>query len=386
MSLSDVAERALRHTRLSMRASSVTELGTPPFLILFINSICNLKCEHCFVWDRLNKHDDLTFEEIVALSEDLGPLENLNLSGGEPFMRPDFAEVCQQFIAQNGVRQIYVPTNGYYTEKTLAQLEKLSACPDFDLLALEFSLDGMPSFHNAFRGNPRSFQKAMETMDAVAEFQKKDPRVRIHSIATVTADNVEEIKALTTYLYERHPAMDHHNLAIIRGDRKNPSLEGPALDNYSELDRYAKRLWSEREEGRFGAIVDPMLTHSKLKTARERRQVVPCQAGNLVGVIYSNGDVAICETTASHAPIGNLRDATFRELWNSDIAQQQRRQVACKACHCTNEVFLWPSLTFQPAQLARAMAGAKVWQKPEPLPQAERVHVEVGEDGLPVEP
>ena len=66
-------------------------MPSPPFLILFINSLCNMKCEHCFYWQQLNQRDDLTFEEIVALSEELGPIENLNLSGGEPFLRKEFA-------------------------------------------------------------------------------------------------------------------------------------------------------------------------------------------------------------------------------------------------------------------------------------------------------
>ena len=177
--------------------------------------------------------------------------------------------------------------------------------------------------------------------------------------------------------------MDHHNLAIIRGDRKNPSLQGPALEGYVELDRYAKRLWSEREEGRFGAIVDPMLTWAKVKTADERRQVIPCQAGRMSAVVYANGDVGVCETLASHPVLGNLRDKTFSEIWNSPEASEARRKIACKECHCTNEVFLWPSITFQPQHLARAMLGAKVWRKPEPLRPDERVRVEIDENGLP---
>jgi MoaA/NifB/PqqE/SkfB family radical SAM enzyme len=362
-----VVQRAGRHARLSLRAAGLPELGTPPFLILFINSICNLKCEHCFYWQRLNQRDDLSVEELVALSENLGPIENLNLSGGEPFMRPEFAEICLQFIRQNEVKQIYVPTNGYYTEKTVEALEKVLADDRLELFACELSLDGMAAFHNEFRGNPRSFEKAMETYDALAELQQRDPRLRIHAISTVVGPNLDEIRELTTYLHQRCPKMDHHNLAIIRGDRKNESLKGPELDGYLELDRYAKRLWAEREEGRFGAIVDPMLTWAKVRTARERKQVVPCKAGVLTGVINANGDVQLCETTASHPPVGNLREKSFREIWNSPEAWAQRERIRRKQCHCTNEVFLWPSLTFQPTHLARAMVGARVWEKPEPL-------------------
>jgi len=39
--------------------------------------------------------------------------------------------------------------------------------------------------------------------------------------------------------------------------------------------------------------------------------------------------------------------------------------VRARECHCTTEMFLWPSITFQPAQLLRAMVGAKVWRKPQ---------------------
>ena len=62
-------------------------VGTPPFLTLFITSTCNLTCPHCFYWRELNQKDDLSFDEIAKLSESLDPIENLNLSGGEPFLR-----------------------------------------------------------------------------------------------------------------------------------------------------------------------------------------------------------------------------------------------------------------------------------------------------------
>lgn len=367
-----ITQRAVRHARLSWSARQKLPTRTPPFLIFFINSICNLKCEHCFYWQHLNKRDDLSFDEIVALSRDLDPFENLNLSGGEPFMRKEIAEICHQFVEHNRVTQIYVPTNGYYTEKTLTAVEKLLSHDRLQLLAIELSLDGMQDFHNGFRGNPRSFQKAMETYDALAELQKRDPRLRIHSIGTVTGTNVEEVRRLTTFLFERCPQMDHHNIAMIRGDRKNPSLQGPALRAYQELYSYARRLWAPREQGRFGASVDPMLTWAKVKTAAERRMVIPCKAGWLSGVINANGDVALCETEHTHPPVGNLRDKSFREIWWSDEANAQREAIRCKACHCTNEVFLWPSLTFQPTWLARAAIGARLWDRPAPLHPDER--------------
>lgn len=364
----NVVQRVTRHARLS----NVSRQGapSPPFFVLFINSICNMKCEHCFYWTHLNKRDDLSFDEIVALSESLGPIENLNLSGGEPFLRKEFAAICRQFIRKNGVRQIYVPSNGWYLDKTVAAVTTLLEEPELDLFVVELSLDGMAEFHDTFRVAPGSFERAMKTYDALAELQQKDARLRIHSISTATDVNIDQIRQLTTFLYERCPKMDHHNLAMIRGDRKNPALTTPDLDEYRALYEYIRRLWAPREEGRYGGIVEPMLQWAKIETLQRKTQVVSCKAGVLTGVVSANCDVSVCEL---HEPLGNLRQATFPEIWHSPKAETLRASVARNECHCTTEVFLWPSIVFQPTHLVRAMAGARVWQRVRPLAPGERI-------------
>lgn len=337
--------------------------GTPPFLVLFINSICNLTCDHCFYWRDLNQRNDLTFDELEALSKDLGPIDNLNLSGGEPFIRPDFAEIVRMFIRNNGVKQVYVPTNGYFTDKCEKAIRGVLEEKDLMLFGCELSLDGMPEYHNKFRGNPKSFDNAMATYDMLALLQKEDPRLRIHANSCATNQNIEEIHGLSGLLYERCPQMDHHNLAVIRGDRKDPSLLAPDVEQYQALEQYIRHLWHPRDEGRFGAIVEPMLQWAKIETLKQERQVVPCKAGVNAGVVYANGDVSVCEL---HQPLGNLRDSSFRELWNSDKAQDLRKSIARKECWCTTEVFMWPSIVFQPPSLARAMIGGRVWKSPSP--------------------
>ncbi len=364
-------DRIARHVRITARNYAGDEPATPPFLILFINSICNQTCEHCFYWRNLNRRDDLSFDELAALSASLGQIENLNLSGGEPFLRKEFAAICRMFIRNNQVRQIYVPTNGSFADRTVRAVEEVLVEKDLDLFAVELSLDGMPEFHNAFRGMKDAFARSMATYEALGELQKRDPRLRIHAISTVTSTNIAEVRALTAYLHERCPSIDHHNLAIIRGDRKNPTLHGPALDEYKALYEHTRRLWARREDGRYGGIVDPMLQWVKIRTAEARQQVVPCRAGILSGVVYANGDVSLCET---HPPVGNLRRSTFPEIWNSPEAHALRRSIAARECYCTNEVFMWPSITFQPAQLVKIMVQAKAWRKPEPLAPVAAAH------------
>jgi MoaA/NifB/PqqE/SkfB family radical SAM enzyme len=379
----NTVERIVRHGKLTWKNLAFPSVGTPPFLILFINSICNLTCEHCFYWQNLNQRDDLKVEEIFALARDLGRIENLNLSGGEPFLRPEFAEICRFFIQNNGVGQIYVPTNGYFTERTIKALKSIFEEKSLELFVCELSIDGMPEYHDRFRGNSKSFAKLLETYEALAEMQITEPRLRIHSISTVTSENLDEIKRLTTYLYERCPAMDHHNLALIRGERKNKSLVLPDLKTYDELYQYARRLWGPREEKRYGALVEPMLQWAKIKTAEQETQVIPCRAGVLSGVVYANGDVSFCEM---HPPLGNLRQKTFREIWHSSQAHALRRSVHAKECWCTNEIFLWPSINYQPAHLAKALLGSRAWAKADALDDAERQAVFANSPPAPSHP
>lgn len=365
--------RVARYLRITSK--NLQDLPSPPFLILFINSICNMKCDHCFYWRNLNRKDDLTKDELFALSRSLGRVENLSLSGGEPFLRREFGEICRQFIRHNKVRQIYVPTNGWYTHKTIEHISSVLQEQELDLFVAELSLDGMPDFHDKFRVAPGSFQKAMQTYDALAELHHRDPRLRIHAVSTATDINMDEIKRLTTYLFDRCPKMDHHNLAIIRGDRKNPSLQGPDLRQYSELYQYFRRLWASRETGRYGSLVEPMLQWAKVRTITEQTQVIPCRAGIISAVVYSNGDVSVCEL---HKPLGNLRERSFWDIWNSKEATNLRQSIVMKECYCTTEVFLWPSIVHQPTQLAKAMLGAKVWQRSEPLANHEKTPVHTG--------
>jgi MoaA/NifB/PqqE/SkfB family radical SAM enzyme len=364
------ADRLLRHARIVSK--NYEELPSPPFLILFINSICNQRCEHCFYWSNLNRKDDLTREELFALSESLGRIENLNLSGGEPFLRPEFSDICRQFIRRNKTRQIYVPTNSYFKDRMLKQIRGTLEESELELFVVEMSLDGLGEFHDRFRGSPGSFRKAMETYDALAQLQEEDPRLRIHAISTATEVNMHEIARLTTFLFDRCPRMDHHNLAIMRGDPKNHSLEGPSLDEYQKLYEYIQSLWATREDGRYGSIVEPMLQHAKRESIKRKTQYVPCRAGVLSTVVYSNGDVSVCEL---HEPLGNLRKQSFWEIWNGPKAHELRKSIACKACWCTTEVFLWPSFTYQPLQMAKTMVGGKVWRKPEPLAPEKKLRV-----------
>ena len=99
-----------------------------------------------------------------------------------------------------------------------------------------------------------------------------------------------------------------------------------------------------------------MLQWAEIRTIETESQYIPCTAGVMSGVVYANGDVSVCET---HPPVGNLRRNSFFEIWDSPDTVALRDKIRAKQCYCTNEVFLWPSIVFQPVQLAKALIATR---------------------------
>ncbi|MEI8019933.1 MAG: hypothetical protein WCH39_17150 [Schlesneria sp.] len=154
---------------------------------------------------------------------------------------------------------------------------------------------GMPDCYNKFRGEQRAFEKSIQSYNSPAALPKQDSRLRLHAISTATDTNVDEIMQLTPDLFERCPKIDYHNLAIIRGDQRNPALQAPDWSKYQEFDNYMRRLWFPREEGRCGSVVKPTFQWAKLQTNAKNRQVIPCTAAQRSTGISANGDVNVCE-------------------------------------------------------------------------------------------
>ena len=347
----------IRYGRVALKGLRCYKASTPPFLVLFITSACNLLCGHCFYWRKLNQNDDLTINEIKKLSEELGYIENLNITGGEPFVREDFSEICRLFINNNAVKKIYVSTNGYFTDRVYSQVRQVLREVNLDLLVIEISLDGMADYHNKLRGNMKSFQKALDTYNILSKLGKKDKRLQIHANSTVTSENIDEVYQLSHFLFNHCPLMAHHAITLIRDNWKRQTLQKPVLEKYRDLYIQVETLWRKREKKRAGSLVEPLLQYAKWETIRKGQQVIPCLAGILSAVVYANGDVSVCEI---HNPLGNLRNRSFFEIWKAPEARKLRTAIRAKKCFCTHEMFMWSSIVFQPLRLIMAILGAKL--------------------------
>jgi radical SAM protein with 4Fe4S-binding SPASM domain len=87
------------------------------------------------------------------------------------------------------------------------------------------------------------------------------------------------------------------------------------------------------------------------RVVRENRQLIPCYAGSLAGVMLANGDVYPCELLEE--PMGNVREHEYRidRLWTSERAAQVRKAV--DGCFCTHECFISVNCLFNPRILAK---------------------------------
>ena len=162
-------------------------------VFLFVTSTCNSLCRTCLYWDELNQGRDLTFDQMESLSRSAPRFHKLWLSGGEPFLRKELAEIIELFYVNNGVRHVNLPTNGLLPEKVDKVITHLlERCPEL-VIDLNFSLDGLANTHDAIRGVPNNFQKTLATMDMAAQRWQGERRLRRNVVTCVTAENYREL-------------------------------------------------------------------------------------------------------------------------------------------------------------------------------------------------
>lgn len=368
MKQNSLTHRTLRHVRLTARAHGLTPLETPPYLVLHVSSSCNLQCEHCSEHAQLNQPDDLRKSELIKLSEELGKLESLHLTGGEPFLRDELPEICAQFSRQNALSSLSISTSGYHVARITRAVERILALTTLEQCTIELSLDGTADFHNRFRGDAHSFDNAIQSYYGLAAIARKDQRLKLRVVSTATRDNLEELERLSHYLYDRCPQLEQHKLQMLEGERRRAGLRAPDPDRFFQLERRVAQLWAARLGFSSQRLRNPLLSWAKARAFAAREQLVPCKAGVLSAVVYGNGDVAVCETDSAHPRLGNLREHSFRELWNSPQADRARGMIRARQCACANERCLAMSMLYQPAGLARAMVRDSLRDPPRALP------------------
>lgn len=342
-----------------------------------MTSHCNASCGTCFYWEDLNRSGDLKWEEVVKLSESMPQITDLWFSGGEPTLRPDLSEIIDLFVRNNGVRHINLPTNGLKPGKVAAIAERaLSVNPGLEL-HVNIALDGLQDGHDAMRGVPGNFDKAIETARALRPVRAKfGKRFEGHINTVVTRDNVDEILPLAEWIFSER-LVDGHYFNVVRGNAKDPGLKAIGRERLRQLyagiadiqTRYAERSITDRNRLirwiKKVAYVGTLTFHHRTQfdnLEESRAWSMPCTAGETSAVIDFDGRVRSCEL---REPVGDLRkvDMQFNVFWESPARKAETRQIACDQCWCTHVCFIHDSMRYSYRTMLLEIPKNYFWRK-----------------------
>jgi MoaA/NifB/PqqE/SkfB family radical SAM enzyme len=169
----------------------------PTGLVYEATMRCNLTCEFCYVGDLLNIEGEWREElplDALRRAFPEGQLQ-VNLTGGEIFMRKDILSVLDVF-REKGYTCGYLTTNGTIISderaEALAELARLGF-----LTHVSVSIDGPGELHDKARGVKGTFQRTSEglrRLQAAAKHKGAPLRVSINTtVAEQSLDTLEQM-------------------------------------------------------------------------------------------------------------------------------------------------------------------------------------------------
>ena len=341
----------------------------PPYLIFFVTDRCNMRCGHCFFWQSINSGaGELTIEEIERVARSLPGLFFMRVTGGEPFMREDIADIIGAFYRFSGLRRVGIGTNGFLTEKIVESTKKiLEQLKGIDL-EIGISFDGLYEKHDNIRLCGGAFKNAVATFWALKELKKTFPNLRLGFLATLMKSNQNEFEALFNFLAGLEP--DGIGLNLVRGTPKNASEMEVNIEKYRDA---LTLVNSFNRKNISGHSLFDALRHAKTrlsqgiitKTFISKRRQIKCNAAGKIAVLYPDGNVSACES--SGYGLGNIRDYdySFMKLWQSETRERVTKEIERKKCFCTHECFITSGLVFTPLGLLK-IAGNAIFNRGRP--------------------
>jgi MoaA/NifB/PqqE/SkfB family radical SAM enzyme len=262
----------------------------------------------------------------------------MTFTGGEPYLRSDFADLVIAAYVTCRPAVVTIPTNGLLTDRIVAETDRIcAACADSQI-GLNLSLDGLGEEHDRMRGVPGNWAKAQRTWALLRELQRRHAHLVLSVHTVISKFNIdrfydiqEGLRKLQPDSYITEVAEERVELDTV-GWQITPSAEsyGPVADFLSG---------QARQSGARGlALVTQAFRAQYYQLAKqilhEQRQVIPCYAGWASGHIAPDGDVWGCCVRAE--PVGNLRETGYEltPIWQGEKMAGLRRSVAAGECAC----------------------------------------------------
>ncbi len=113
------------------------------YLRLSVTDLCNFKCHYCLPdgYQGKRPNNELTLKEIANLANGFASLgtEKIRLTGGEPTLRKDIADIIRLCKAPENIKKVAMTTNGWQLEK------HYQALIDAGLNQINLSIDSLHS-------------------------------------------------------------------------------------------------------------------------------------------------------------------------------------------------------------------------------------------------
>ena len=306
-----------------------------------ITYACNMRCKHCGSSCGEPLRDELTRDEVLRLCDDLGELgiERLTLSGGEPFMRRDWADVAKR-LTQNGIT-VNVISNGWLIDEAL-----VDKAFENGIVNIAISLDGYGDTHDFIR-RKGSWGRSVNALSIMKK--KGMPSV---VCTAVNKRNLPELDKIKNQLIEFGVQRWQFQIASPMGNLlDHPELlmtpeELPQLVDFCFEAKMKTPMiidladdigyFSSRDE----AIRREQASYRQSYNNGCRSCWRGCQAGKSVLGIRANGDISPClsirDDTFTEA---NIRTIPLQKIWTNPDAFSKLRKLSsnelrglCKSC------------------------------------------------------
>jgi MoaA/NifB/PqqE/SkfB family radical SAM enzyme len=305
-----------------MNAPIRAPLRAPFTACLWLTDYCNLDCKYCYAMPFSGRRmDPERTLELVDEFVDLGVFD-ITLAGGEPTLHPEITEIVRRCVAAK--MRVGVLSNGVaLSDRLIADLDRVTTRRDF---ILQISIDSLDAeINDSARGKTARVVRNLEKLF--------DTGIEIQIATVIHKKNLASAHRIIEQLYPRVKRFHFLNIQHTEQAMKHPELlidETDALEFWLGLERYAKHFPSDlflpslriqlRALG--SAKTDP---HASLHQSATFDCGV-CSAGWTHINVTTDFDVLGCDIAKEHSLMGNCRDASFEQVWRSELADAVRNQ------------------------------------------------------------
>ena len=334
----------------------MSEVAYRPRLVFWeLTKGCNLRCVHCRATATdLSSPDDLSYDESVQIIDQLAAYAPLILvlSGGEPLFRRDVFRLARR-ATDRGIR-VALGTNG-----TLITADVAREICESGIRRVAISLDGPDAAtHDAFRGIPGAFHKALEGFDHLKRLGMSlqiNTSVAKHNSAKLpeTLDLALRLGADAFHLFLLVPVGCGVQIAdkqMVEAEEYEQILNwlyDRTVENQIELKatcapHFFRVVRQRRAEARRrGEVLPEPTAHGHGGHAPSAMNIMTrgCLAGTGVCFISHQGGVYPCGYLPLEA--GNLRRQSFAQVWGSSSLFESLRDLEnlkgkCGVCEFRN--------------------------------------------------